>query len=98
MKPGQDSKSFNGRLPDGRMPFKIILPADLADLFEAEMKAQRRKKLPMAVWMILQYFRDKELRNQLEGLIQHRGGSGPVPHFGDEPSLRNDAAPRKESR
>lgn len=38
----------SGRLPDGSLRFVVRLPKDVADLFEAAMLIEDRKKMPMA--------------------------------------------------
>jgi hypothetical protein len=65
--------SENGRLADGGLRFVVRLPKDLADLFEAEMKIQDRKKLPLARYIIATYFKDRALRNELEVFLQAGG-------------------------
>lgn len=86
-----------GRLPDGSMAFKVILPEPLADLFEEEMQIQDRKKLTLARYIIGMYFR----RKQFEEFTQPRLGRGDrqgVPHFGDELHLQRAATLRRTSR
>lgn len=77
------------------MAFKIILKDELADMFESEMQLRDRKKLPMARFIITQYFRERTIRDELDGPISHQNGKGAVPHFGDAPSPRKSAILRK---
>lgn len=102
MKTERDSRLFKtGRLPDGRMAFKIILPVDLADLFEEEMRRQERKKLPLARFIIGKYLRSRTVQNEFESATPLRSGRAAhreVPHFEDEPSPQRGVIHRKVSR
>jgi len=96
-----DDKSTGGRLPDGSLRFIVVLPPDMADLFEAEMKLQDRKKLPMARFIITTYLRQRSLDQDYQQFTRRREEMNHQPgghQFGSERDLPHDEAARKFSR
>jgi hypothetical protein len=89
--------SEDGRLPDGGLRFVVRLPKDLSDVFEAEMKIQDRKKLPMARYIIACYFKQRALRGREDPTRQQAAEDLPGHHFGAL-DLQPDATVRKLSR
>lgn len=100
MKSKTDSTSSKKKwsLKPGWMQFLVILPPPLSELFTAEMVAQRRKKLPMARWIIEKYFEEQALRKNFDEFKQFQSASRSIPHFGDEPAPRQAEAARKFPR
>lgn len=86
--------SEDGRLPDGGLRFVVRLPKELSDLFEAEMKVQDRKKMPLARFIIHSYFRERFARKEVGGFMspQTEVKKARGPHFGGKSYLRQDAA------
>lgn len=89
----------SGRLPDGSLRFIVVLPPEVADLFEAEMKNQDRKKLPMARYIITQWLRQRAKDADYAAFSARRekavNASGP--EFGYERSPQHDATYRKST-
>lgn len=73
------AKESSGRTADGSLRFVLVLPPDLADLFEAEMEEQLRKKLPLARFIIAKYFRNKLIAAERTSAFFNRAQNEPVP-------------------
>jgi len=84
-------------LKPGHIQFLVILPPELATLFEAEMVAQDRGKLPLARMIIRKYFEESASRKEFEEFKQFRSRREP-PHFGDEPDSGTELDHRQASR
>lgn len=83
--------SEDGRLADGGMRFVVRFPKELADLFEAEMKIQDRKKLPLVRFIVTHYFRGRLVRDE-QNPESPAAEKSSGPHFGARPSLRQREA------